>query len=55
MKRLYITVPEAAFAYLCANTNSSEMTVRVMKKYRERLNQFIDNEGRHLNHVVFKF
>jgi hypothetical protein len=26
-----------------------------MKKYWERLKQCIDNEGRHLSHVVFKF
>jgi hypothetical protein len=32
-----------------------EMTRRVMEKYRERLNQCIDNEGRHLSDVVFKF
>jgi hypothetical protein len=30
-----------------------EMTRRVMEKYRERLNQCIDNEGRHLSDVVF--
>jgi hypothetical protein len=28
---------------------------RVMEKYRERLNQCIGNEGRHLSDVVFKF
>jgi hypothetical protein len=33
----------------------SEMTSRVMQKYQERLNQCIDNEGRHLSDVVFKF
>jgi hypothetical protein len=32
-----------------------EMARRVMEKYRERLNQCIDNEGRHLSDVVFKF
>jgi hypothetical protein len=32
-----------------------EMTRRVMEKYRERLNQCIDNEGRRLSDVVFKF
>jgi hypothetical protein len=32
-----------------------EMTHRVMEKYRERLNQYVDNEGRHLSDVVFKF
>jgi long-subunit acyl-CoA synthetase (AMP-forming) len=32
-----------------------EMTHRVMEKYRERLNHCIDNEGRHLSDVVFKF
>jgi hypothetical protein len=32
-----------------------EMTLRVMEKYRERLNQCIDNEGRQLSDVVFKF
>jgi hypothetical protein len=32
-----------------------KMTCRVMEKYRERLNQYIDNEGRHLSDVVFKF
>jgi hypothetical protein len=32
-----------------------EMTCRVMEKYRERLSQCIDNEGRHLSDVVFKF
>jgi hypothetical protein len=28
---------------------------RVMEKYWERLNQSINNEGRHLGDVVFKF
>jgi hypothetical protein len=32
-----------------------EMTCRVMEKYWERLDQCIDNEGRHLSDVVFKF
>jgi hypothetical protein len=32
-----------------------EMTRRVMEKYRDRLNQCIENEGRHLSDVVFKF
>jgi hypothetical protein len=32
-----------------------EMILRVMEKYGERLNQCIDNEGRHLSDVVFKF
>jgi hypothetical protein len=32
-----------------------EMTHRVMEKYWERLNQCIDNEGRHVSDVVFKF
>jgi hypothetical protein len=32
-----------------------EMTRRVVKKYRETLNQRIDNKGRHLSDVVFKF
>jgi hypothetical protein len=32
-----------------------EMTRRLMEKYRERLNQCIDNEGRHLSDVVFNF
>jgi hypothetical protein len=32
-----------------------EMTLRVMEKYRERLNQCTGNEGRHLSDVVFKF
>jgi hypothetical protein len=32
-----------------------EITHRVMKKYWERLDQCIDNEGRHLSDVVFKF
>jgi hypothetical protein len=31
------------------------MTLRFMKKYRERLYQRIDNEGPHLSDVVFKF
>jgi hypothetical protein len=31
-----------------------EMTNRVMEKYRERLNECIDNEGRQLSNVVFK-
>jgi hypothetical protein len=31
-----------------------EMTRRVMENYRKRLNQCIDNEGRHLIDVVFK-
>jgi hypothetical protein len=31
-----------------------EMTHRVMEKYQERLNQCIDNEGRHLSDAVFK-
>jgi hypothetical protein len=31
-----------------------EITGRVMEKYRERLSHGIDNEGRHLNDVVFK-
>jgi hypothetical protein len=34
---------------------STEMIRRVREKYRERLNQCIDNEGRHLSDVVFKF
>jgi hypothetical protein len=34
---------------------SPEMIFRVMEEYRERLNQCIDNEGRPLNDVVFKF
>jgi hypothetical protein len=25
-----------------------------MENYRERLNQFIDNEGRHLSDIIFK-
>jgi hypothetical protein len=33
----------------------SEITCRVMEKYQERLNQFIDNEGRHMRDEVFKF
>jgi hypothetical protein len=32
-----------------------EMTRRVTEKYRERLNQRIDNEGHHLSVAVFKF
>jgi hypothetical protein len=32
-----------------------EVTRRVMKNYREVLNQCIDNEGHHLSNVVFKF
>jgi hypothetical protein len=32
-----------------------EMTRRVVEKYRERLNQCIDNESHHLSDVVFKF
>jgi hypothetical protein len=32
-----------------------EMTRRVTEKYRERFNQCIDNECRHLSVVVFKF
>jgi hypothetical protein len=32
-----------------------EMTCRIMEKYRKRLNQWFDNEGRHLSDVVFKF
>jgi hypothetical protein len=32
-----------------------EMTRRVMERYRERLNQCIDNEGSHLSDAVFKF
>jgi hypothetical protein len=32
-----------------------EMTRRVMENYRERLNQCIDNEGRHSNDVVLNF
>jgi hypothetical protein len=32
-----------------------EMTNMVMEKYQERLNQCIDNEGRHLSDAVFKF
>jgi hypothetical protein len=31
-----------------------EMTRRIMEKDRERLNQCIENEGRHLSEVVFK-
>jgi hypothetical protein len=33
----------------------SEMTRRFMEKYREGLNQCIENEGHHLSDVVFKF
>jgi hypothetical protein len=32
-----------------------EMTLRVMEKYQERLNQCNNNEGRHLSDVVYKF
>jgi hypothetical protein len=32
-----------------------EITRRVMEKYRERLNQCIDNEDLHLSDVVFIF
>jgi hypothetical protein len=32
-----------------------ERTRRTMEKYRERLNQCIDNEGHHLSDAVFKF
>jgi hypothetical protein len=32
-----------------------EMAHRVIEKCRVRLNQCIDNEGRHLNDVVSKF
>jgi hypothetical protein len=32
-----------------------EMTPWVMRKYRERLNQCIDNEGLHLSDEVLKF
>jgi hypothetical protein len=32
-----------------------EMTHRVMEKYRERLDQCINNEGSRLSDVVFKF
>jgi hypothetical protein len=31
-----------------------EMTSMIMEKYRERLNQCINNERRHLSDVVFK-
>jgi hypothetical protein len=31
------------------------MTRRVKEKYPERLNECVDNEGRHLSDVVFKF
>jgi hypothetical protein len=31
-----------------------EMTHRVMENYRERLSQCIDNEGRHLNNIIFE-
>jgi hypothetical protein len=31
-----------------------KMTRRVMGKYRERLKQYIDNEGHHLSGAVFK-
>lgn len=31
-----------------------EMTRRVIENYRERLNQCINNEGRHLSNVIFK-
>jgi hypothetical protein len=32
-----------------------EMTHKIMEKYRERLNQCIDNEARHLSDIVIKF
>jgi hypothetical protein len=31
-----------------------ELSRRIMENYRERLNQFIDNEGRHLSDIIFK-
>jgi hypothetical protein len=30
-----------------------EMTSRIMENYRERLNQCIDNEGRHSSDIIF--
>jgi hypothetical protein len=32
-----------------------EMTPKVMEKYRQRLSQCIDNEGRHLGDAVLTF
>jgi hypothetical protein len=37
------------------NVIPPEMTRKVMEKYRERLNQCIDNEGRYLSDIGFKF
>jgi hypothetical protein len=35
--------------------NPPEITRRIMEKYQERLNQCIDEEGRHLSDVFLNF
>jgi hypothetical protein len=58
--QVYLQRPQTSEAVkeaitLEADAIPSEMTFRVIEKYRESLNQCIDNEGRHLSDILFKF